>query len=125
MVERKASLLRVRGADRGEFKVLVDTVQSDFKAFRSLRPLPDVLMAVFMSAAFDPNSWRTSPCAPLVCEEAIIKWRIKWLREMMIGSSDVTLTIATAVRHHKHVDDPDLIVSGIRRVLTAASVRLR
>jgi pimeloyl-ACP methyl ester carboxylesterase len=125
MAERRASLLRFRGADRGEFKVLVDTVQSDFKDFRSLRPLTDVPMAVFMSASFDPISWRTSPCAPRVCEEAVIKWRIKWLREMMIGSSDATLTIATTVRHHMHVDDPDLIVSGIRRVLNAASRRSR
>jgi pimeloyl-ACP methyl ester carboxylesterase len=123
MVERKASLLRFRGADRGEFKVLVDTVQSDFKDFRSLRPLPDVPMAVFMSASFDPVSWRTSPCTPRVCEEAVIKWRMKWLRDMMIGSSDATLTIATAVRHHMHVDDPDLIVSGIDRVLTATRRR--
>ena len=51
MVERNASLLRFRDADRGEFKVLVDTVQSDFKDFRSLQPLPDVPMAVFMSAS--------------------------------------------------------------------------
>jgi hypothetical protein len=42
---------------------------------------------------------------------------------MMIGSSDTTLTIATAVRHHMHVDDPDLIASGIDRVLTATRRR--
>ena len=42
---------------------------------------------------------------------------------MMIGSSDATLTIATAVRHHMHVDDPDLIMAGIRRILTATSSR--
>jgi pimeloyl-ACP methyl ester carboxylesterase len=123
MVERKASLLRFPGADRGEFKVLVDTVQSDFKDFRSLRQLPDVPIAVFMSASFDPVSWRTSPCAPRACEDAVVKWRIKWLREMMVGSSDATLTVATAVRHHMHVDDPDLILSGIRRVLTTAVKR--
>jgi len=123
MGERKQSLLRFRGADRGEFKVLADTVQSDFKDFRSLQPLPDVPMAVFMSASFDPVSWRTSPCAPRACEEAVVKWRIKWLRDMMIGSPDATLTIATAVRHHMHVDDPDLIVSGIRRILAVASKR--
>jgi hypothetical protein len=76
-----------------------------------------------MSASFDPISWRTSPCAPRVCEEAIIKWRIKWLRDMIIGSSDATLTIATVLSHHMHVGDPDLILSGIRRVLTAASRR--
>jgi pimeloyl-ACP methyl ester carboxylesterase len=124
MVERKASLLRFPGADRGEFKVLVDSVNSEFKDFRSLRPLPDVPMAVFMSASFGPNSWRTSPCAPRICEEAVVKWRIKWLRDMMVGSSDATLTIATAVGHHMHVADPDLIVSGIRRALTVASKRV-
>jgi pimeloyl-ACP methyl ester carboxylesterase len=123
MVERKASLLRFPGADRGEFKVLVETVRGDFKEFRSLRPLPDVPMAMFMSASFDPISWRNSPCAPAVCEEAIVKWRIKWLRDMMVGSTDATLTVATAVKHHMHVDDPGLIVSGIRRVLDAVSRR--
>ena len=123
MAERKASLLRFPGADRGEFKVLVETVRGEFTEFRALRPLPDVPMAVFMSAAFDPISWRNSPCPPAACEEAIVKWRIKWLRDMMVGSTDATLTVSTAARHHMHVDDPALIVSGIRRVLGAAARR--
>ena len=94
------------------FNAEADMAVGNAIAFRSLQPMPDVPMAVFMSASFDRISWRTSPCAPRVCEEAVVKWRIKWLRDMMISSSDATLTIATAVRHHMHVDDPDLIVSG-------------
>jgi pimeloyl-ACP methyl ester carboxylesterase len=123
MVERKASLLRFPGADRGEFKAVVETIAGDFKDFRSLRPLPDVPMSVFMSASFDPISWAKSPCKPQVCEEAIVKWRIKWLRDMMIGSTDATLTIATSVPHHMHVADPELIMAGIRRVMAAAAKR--
>jgi hypothetical protein len=42
---------------------------------------------------------------------------------MMVGSIDATLTVSTAARHHMHVDDPELIVSGIRRVLAAAARR--
>jgi pimeloyl-ACP methyl ester carboxylesterase len=120
MLERKASLLRFPGADRGEFKVFVDTVQGDFKDFRAVRPIPDIPMAVFMSASFGPMSWVNSPCTPRVCEDAIVHWRIKWLRDMMVSSTNATLTVATAVGHDMHVQDPDLIVNGIRRVLTAA-----
>lgn len=117
------TLLRFPGADRGEFKAVVDTIAGDFKEFRSLRPVPDVPMSVFMSAWFDPISWTKSPCTPQVCEEAIVKWRIKWLRDMMVGSTDATLTIATAVPHHMHVSDPELILTGIRRVIAATARR--
>jgi hypothetical protein len=60
MNERKALLLRFPGADHGEFKVLVDTVNGDFADFRHLPVLPPVPMAIFMAAAFDPMSWKNS-----------------------------------------------------------------
>jgi pimeloyl-ACP methyl ester carboxylesterase len=120
MVERKASLLRFRNADRGEAKVLIDAVQGDFKDFRSLPGLPDVPLAVLMSASFGPASWNGSPCAPKECEEVLVRWRIHWLRQMMEGSKNATLTIATSVGHYMQGEDPELVLSAIQRVVTAA-----
>jgi hypothetical protein len=45
--------------------------------------------------------------------------RIKWLRDIMVSSTNATITVATAVGHDMHVQDPDLSVNGIRRVLPA------
>jgi pimeloyl-ACP methyl ester carboxylesterase len=120
MVERKASLLRFRNPDRGETKVLIDAVQGDFKDFRSLPPLPDVPMAVLMSASFGPASWKGSPCLPKICEAVLVRWRFHWLRAMMEGVTNGTLTVATAVGHNMQVEDPDLVLSAIQRVVTAA-----
>lgn len=64
-----------------------------------------------------------SPCKPQVCEDAIVRWRIKWLREMMVGSTDATLTVSTALNHYMHREDPELILSGIRRVIAVAAKR--
>jgi hypothetical protein len=120
MVERKAALLRFPNPDRGEAKVTIDAVQGDFKDFRSLPPLPDVPMAVLMSASFGPASWKGSPCAPKQCEEVLVRWRIHWLRQMMEGVKNATLTVATAVGHYMQAEDPDLVLSAIQRVVTAA-----
>lgn len=120
MVQRKASLLRFRDPEQPETKVLLDTVQGDFKDFRALPPLPDVPMAVLMSASFGPASWQEAPCEPKVCEDALVRWRIHWLRQMMEGTSNGTLTVATSVGHFMQRDDPDLVVSAIQRVLTLA-----
>jgi pimeloyl-ACP methyl ester carboxylesterase len=120
MVQRKASLLRFRDPEQPETKVLLDTVQGDFKDFRALPPLPDVPMAVLMSASFGPASWQEAPCEPKVCEGALVRWRIHWLRQMMEGTSNGTLTVATSVGHFMQRDDPDLVVSAIQRVLTLA-----
>jgi hypothetical protein len=42
---------------------------------------------------------------------------------MMTGSTDATLTIATALPHNMHVADPELIIAGIRRVIGSAAKR--
>jgi pimeloyl-ACP methyl ester carboxylesterase len=121
MTQRKASLLRFRNPDQPETKVLVDAVQGDFKDFRALPPLPDVPMAVLMSASFGPASWKGAPCEPRVCEDALIRWRIRWLRQMMDGVTNATLTVATSVGHFMQREDPELVMSAIQRVLLLAS----
>jgi pimeloyl-ACP methyl ester carboxylesterase len=118
MLERKAQLLRFRNPDRGEAKVVIDTVQGDFRDFRSLPALPDVPMAVLMSGYFDPVSWKESPCVPKQCEDVLVRWRIRWLRAMMEGVSDATLTVAT-IGHFMHREDPGLVFSAIERVAAA------
>jgi pimeloyl-ACP methyl ester carboxylesterase len=122
MLDRKAALLSFRNMTEGA-KVLVATVQGDFKEFRNLPPLPDVPVAMLMSAHFDPVSWKGSPCAPKECEEVLVRWRIHWLRAMMRGVSDATLTVSTSVGHFMHVEDPELVVTSIRRVFTSAGQR--
>ena len=123
MVQRKASLLRFRDPEQPETKVLLDAVQGDFKDFRALPPLPDVPMAVLMSASFGPASWKGAPCEPKVCEDALVRWRIRWLRQMMEGVTNATLTVATSVGHFMQREDPDLVIAAIQRVVSAARLR--
>jgi pimeloyl-ACP methyl ester carboxylesterase len=120
MIERKASLLRFRNPDVGEAKALLEAVNGDFKDFRALPPSPDVPTAMLMSANFGSDPWRGSPCAPAVCQEALVKWRIRWLRAMMAGSSNATLTVATALGHFMHIEEPSLVTAAIQRVVVAA-----
>jgi hypothetical protein len=120
MVRRKASLLGFRNPDQPETKVLIDAVQGDFKDFRSLPALPDAPMAVLMSASFGPESWRGAPCEPKTCEDALVRWRLHWLRQMMAGITNATLTMATSVGHFMQREDPELVMSAIERVLFVA-----
>jgi pimeloyl-ACP methyl ester carboxylesterase len=120
MEERKRSLLTFRNPDQPGVRVLLDTVQGDFKEFRALPPLRDVPMAMLMSASFGPESWRGAPCQPKQCEEALVKWRIHWLRQMMEGMTNATLTVATGVSHFMQSDDPQLVLSAVDRVIAAA-----
>jgi hypothetical protein len=39
----------------------------------------------------------------------------------MAGVTNATLTVATAVGHHMQGEDPELVLSAIQRVVTAAS----
>lgn len=120
MIERKASLLRFRNPDVGEAKALLEAVNGDFRDFRLLPALPDVPTAMLMSANFGPDPWRGSPCVPAVCQEALVKWRIHWLRAMTAASSNATLTVATSLGHFMHIEEPPLAIGAIQRVLDAA-----
>jgi pimeloyl-ACP methyl ester carboxylesterase len=120
MVERKASMLRFRNPDVGEAKALLDAVNGDFRDFRQLAALPDVPTAMLMSANFGPSPWQGSPCAPAVCQEALVKWRLRWLRAMLAGVTNATLSVATSVGHFMHAEEPPLVLGAIQRVLDAA-----
>lgn len=120
MVERKASMLRFRNPDVGEARALLDAVNGDFKDFRHLPALPDVPTATHMSANFGPSPWQGSPCAPAVCQEALVTWRLRWLRAMVSGVTNSTLTVASSVGHFMHAEDPALVLGAIQRVLEAA-----
>ena len=120
MIDRKASLLRFRNPDVGEAKALLEAVNGDFKDFRTLPALPDVPTAMLMAGNFGPDPWRGSPCAASVCNEALLKWRIHWLRTMMVGSSSATLTIAMSLGHFMHIEEPSLVLGAVERVLKAA-----
>jgi len=125
MIDRKASLLRLRNPEVGEAKALLEAVNGDFTDFRRLPPLADMPTAMLMAGNFGADPWRGSPCAPTVCNEALLKWRIHWLRAMIAGSSHATLTVAMALGHFMHVDEPDLVVDAIERVVSQARIRAR
>lgn len=120
MADRKASLLQFRNPSVGEAKALLDAVNGDFKNFRQLPALPDVPTAMLMAGYFGPDPWRDSPCAPAVCNEALLKWRFHWLRAMMADSRNATLTVAMSRGHFLHIEEPPLVLAAVERVLNAA-----
>jgi len=41
--------------------------------------------------------------------EALAQWRLRWLRAMMAGSSNASLTVAISLGHFMHIKDPPLV----------------
>lgn len=110
----------VKEPDLGEAKVFQDLFDSDFEEFRALPPTPDVPVTLLMSAKFDPRGWAGRPCEPIVCHEQEVRFRTEWLKDFVREVNDSTFTIASGSGHQMHWEDPDLVVSAIQRVVSAA-----
>ena len=103
-----------------EMAVAMDLERTHFAALRALPPPPDVPVAVLMAVKYDPSPWAGEPCQPRECYDRWVQLRTGWLMPLVQASSNGTLTIATNSGHNMQRDDPALVVSAIRRVVTVA-----
>jgi len=104
-------------AVRAEMQVARSLLETDLAA-RDLRQVPPVPMVVIVAAKY-----RQLPLAvPFDMKryfDADLRYRLGVLNEWVLGSPHGTLVVASNTTHTISQDDPDLIVSAIRRVLGA------
>jgi pimeloyl-ACP methyl ester carboxylesterase len=121
MAARQAEL-RSRGPVTGEMKIMLAVSESNFAEFRNL-PQPNVPVTVLMSTRFDPNTWTRSPCEPRTCQENWIRFRTKWLHDYIRNAAPGSLVVSENGGHYLQVDEPALVITSIRRVISPASQR--
>lgn len=119
--ERMAGYVRSRtGPYRAEMEV-IQAIESSYSAeFRRLPPVPPIPVSVLVSGRFDPAMWAQRPCEPRACPERWLQFRTKWLEALAGNMGAGAVTIATGSGHEIQRDDPGLVVSAIRRALSAA-----
>lgn len=120
--QKRRERFRARG---GEMKVALDLEDRYFAEFHALPPMPDVPVAVLMSARFDAAPWVGEPCAPRACHERWVELRRASLSALVRTSSAGLLTVTTAGGHFLQRDDPELVIWTIQRVLRSAAGRAR
>jgi len=111
------------GPYRAEMEVIQAAELSDFSEFRALPPPPSVPAAILVSNQLDPQMWQGRPCEPAACHEAWMRQRIEALKGLAPTSRETVVTLADRSGHEIQRDQPALVVSEIRRVVSARSAR--
>jgi hypothetical protein len=96
---------------------------SSFSEFRALPPLPLVPAAILVSNRLDPQMWQGRPCEPAACHEHWMRQRVQALRLLAPVGGETVVTLADRSGHEIQRDEPALVVSTIRRVVSAQSAR--
>jgi pimeloyl-ACP methyl ester carboxylesterase len=103
----------------GEMQVIAEADRTFFAEIRAL-PVPDVHVAVLMSARYDPSVWANRPCAPQECHDVWIRLRTEWLTAWVRQNRQGTFTLVANSGHYIQREDPALVVSVVRRIVEAA-----
>ncbi len=109
---------RAPPAARAEVDVFHGLVQLD-SADLDLRPLPDVPVVVLIAAKYLPLPMLQLPFDAHAHFEADLRHRIEMLQEWALASPRGTLVVSNHSTQAVPREDPDLIVWGVKRVLTA------
>jgi pimeloyl-ACP methyl ester carboxylesterase len=122
--ERLSAFVSSRtGPYRAEMAVIQAAELSDFAEFRALPAPPAVPAAILVSNRVDPQIWQGRPCEPAACHEHWMRQRIEALRLLAPTGADTVVTLAERSGHEIQRDEPALVVSAIRRVVSAQSAR--
>ena len=111
-----------------ESEVIMELLDTHFAEFHSLPPVPDVPVTVLMASRFDPSQWVMMSrdvqlsCEPRECHARTMQVRMEMLSAVAHEVTRGTLTLVTNSGHFIQTDDPDLVVSAIRRVVDASVV---
>ena len=84
---------------------------------RALPEHPDIPVAVVLSARMDPGPPGFPPDAYEAWARAYVDLRVERFGDLVRSASDGLLVVASDVGHHVHLDDLELVLSVIRRVL--------
>jgi pimeloyl-ACP methyl ester carboxylesterase len=108
-----------RGSYRAEMEVILANERSYFADFWRLPPVPVIPVSVLIAGRFDPAAWMQRPCEPRACHEQWLRFRTEWLKAFAPKQTQGTVAVVAGSGHEIHRDDPSLVVSTIRQVLSA------
>jgi len=111
------------GPYRAEMEVIQAVERSDFAEFRALPPPPAVPTAILVSNRLDPQMWQGRPCEPAVCHAQWMRVRVQALKSLAPAGDEASVTLANSSGHEIQRDEPALVISAIRRVVSAQSRR--
>jgi pimeloyl-ACP methyl ester carboxylesterase len=111
------------GPYRAEMEVIQAVERSGFAEFRALPPPPSVPAAILVSNRLDPQLWQGRPCEPAACHEHWMRARVQALTSLAPVGGETVVTLADRSGHEIQRDEPALIVSAIRRVVSDQSRR--
>ena len=111
------------GPYRAEMEVIQAAELSGFSEFRALPAPPAVPAAILVSNRLNPQIWQGRPCEPAACHEHWIRQRVEALTLLAPAGGDTVVTLADRSGHEIQRDEPALVVSAIRRVVSARSAR--
>jgi pimeloyl-ACP methyl ester carboxylesterase len=118
--QRTAAAASVNEPSDAESTAIQMLGEGDYAEFRTLLQVPDIPISLLMSAKFEPAVWAGRPCQPTTCDEHYVRFRTEWLKEYVKGVTDSTFTIATNSGHRMQLEDPEMVVWAIQRVVAAA-----
>jgi pimeloyl-ACP methyl ester carboxylesterase len=121
--EMSAYIASRTGPYRAEMEVIQAAEASAFSEFRALPPPPSVPAAILVSNQLDRQMWQGRPCEPAACHEAWMRQRIAALKSLAAASTETVVTLADRSGHEIQRGQPALVVSEIRRVVSARSAR--
>ena len=111
------------GPYRAEMEVIQAAEISAFSEFRALPPPPPVPAAILVSNRLNPQTWQGRPCEPAACHEHWMRQRVEALRLLAPPGAETVVTLADRSGHEIQRDEPQLVVSAIRRVISARAGR--
>jgi peptidoglycan/xylan/chitin deacetylase (PgdA/CDA1 family) len=119
--ERTAGYASSRtGPYRAEMEVILAHESGHAAEFRRLAPQRPIPVSVLMAGRYQPEIWSQRPCAPRDCHDRWLRFRRKWLEELVPEGAAGAVTIAARAGHEIQTEEPAVVVSAIRRVLAAA-----
>ena len=121
--EMSAFVASRTGPYRAEMEVIQATEAGSFSEFRALPPPPPVPAAILVSNRLSPQVWQGRPCEPAACHEHWMRQRVEALRLLAPAGGETVVTLADRSGHEIQRDEPQLVVSAIRRVVSARSGR--
>ena len=121
---RAAQWAQMRRAG-GEMQAAADAGAGYYKEFRALPPIPDVPVTAFVSDLYQEAVWGAGPCAPRACHDLSVRFRTERMMAVTRSVRDGTLIVATGRGHEIHVQDPQLVISAIRRTVSASKLTAR
>jgi pimeloyl-ACP methyl ester carboxylesterase len=122
--QQVAAFVRSRtGPYRAEMEIIQAAERDYFAEFRELPPLRGVPVSILVSNRLHPEVWQGRPCEPAVCHDQWMRQRVSALKRLGPEGSETEMTLTDRSGHEIQREQPSLVVSAIRRVVSARPPR--